>query len=262
MDKGSRANLQAAATDFDSLSKRLASNARLRANHSTWRVHTVSQSKQEHISIGAVKSKVDLAELGSEPRIRRKLQGHFGKVRHARWAPNGTGTSGPNSAVPSSGDKERARPSSGPHHLPDWHLSQVYAMNWARDSIHVVRSLATAEVHLGFCFSSNPFLLLTFLRPRDTLIVRLVGVRAQVSASQDGKLIIWDATTTRKENSIPLRSSWVMTCAYDQASSSLVACGGLDNVCSVYDLQQGQVARPMHGMAPECKYSSVVADCV
>ena len=30
-----------------------------------------------------------------------------------------------------------------------------------------------------------------------------------VSASQDGKLIVWNAVTTHKVQSIPLRSSWV-----------------------------------------------------
>jgi len=56
-----------------------------------------------------------------------------------------------------------------------------------------------------------------------------------VSASQDGKLIIWNAFTTNKVHAIPLRSSWVMTCAYSP-SGGLVACGGLDNLCSVYKL--------------------------
>lgn len=56
-----------------------------------------------------------------------------------------------------------------------------------------------------------------------------------VSASQDGKLIIWNAFTTNKVHAIPLRSSWVMTCAYSP-SGTMVACGGLDNLCSVYKL--------------------------
>lgn len=56
-----------------------------------------------------------------------------------------------------------------------------------------------------------------------------------VSASQDGKLIIWNGFTTNKVHAIPLRSSWVMTCAYSQ-SGNYVACGGLDNLCSVYRL--------------------------
>jgi len=59
--------------------------------------------------------------------------------------------------------------------------------------------------------------------------------RHLVSASQDGKLIIWNGFTTNKVHAIPLRSSWVMTCAYSP-NGSMVACGGLDNICSVYKL--------------------------
>jgi len=57
-----------------------------------------------------------------------------------------------------------------------------------------------------------------------------------VSASQDGKLIIWNTHSTNKVQAIPLQSSWVMTCAYETSEDRLVACGGLDNVCSVYRL--------------------------
>jgi len=65
-----------------------------------------------------------------------------------------------------------------------------------------------------------------------------------VSASQDGKLIIWNAFTTNKVHAIPLRSSWVMTCAYSP-SGQYVACGGLDNLCSVYKLPSvGNKAEP------------------
>jgi len=60
--------------------------------------------------------------------------------------------------------------------------------------------------------------------------------RNLVSASQDGKLIVWDSYSTNKVHAIPLRSSWVMTCAY-APSGSYVACGGLDNVCSIYSLR-------------------------
>lgn len=60
--------------------------------------------------------------------------------------------------------------------------------------------------------------------------------RHLVSASQDGKLIVWDAFTSNKIHAIPLRSSWVMTCAY-APSGNYVACGGLDNICSVYNLK-------------------------
>ena len=57
-----------------------------------------------------------------------------------------------------------------------------------------------------------------------------------VSASQDGKLIIWNAASTNKLQAIPLRSSWVMTTCFEQETNGFVACGGLDNLCSVYDL--------------------------
>jgi len=53
------------------------------------------------------------------------------------------------------------------------------------------------------------------------------------SASQDGKLMIWDGVSGNKRHMINLRSSWVMTCAY-APSGELVACGGLDNLCSIY----------------------------
>lgn len=60
--------------------------------------------------------------------------------------------------------------------------------------------------------------------------------RYLVSASEDGKLIVWDAHTANKVHVIPVRSSWAMTCAY-APSESFVACGGLDNICSIYRLK-------------------------
>jgi guanine nucleotide-binding protein G(I)/G(S)/G(T) subunit beta-1 len=60
--------------------------------------------------------------------------------------------------------------------------------------------------------------------------------RHLVSASQDGKLIVWDGYTANKVHAIPLRSSWVMTCAF-APSGNFVACGGLDNLCSIYNLK-------------------------
>merc|ERR1712225_189873 len=85
----------------------------------------------------------------------------------------------------------------------------------------------------------------TMMKTRKTLKGHLAKIYAMhwstdrrhlVSASQDGKLIIWDAYTTNKVHAIPLRSSWVMTCAY-APSGNFVACGGLDNICSIYNLR-------------------------
>lgn len=77
--------------------------------------------------------------------------------------------------------------------------------------------------------------------------------RHLVSASQDGKLIVWDAYTANKIHVVPLRSSWVMTCAY-APSGNYIACGGLDNICSIYNLDHIQqrdrpirVARELSG---------------
>uniref|UniRef100_A0A8C5CEV6 G protein subunit beta 4 n=1 Tax=Gadus morhua TaxID=8049 RepID=A0A8C5CEV6_GADMO len=79
--------------------------------------------------------------------------------------------------------------------------------------------------------------------------------RLLVSASQDGKLIIWDSYTTNKMHAIPLRSSWVMTCAY-APSGNYVACGGLDNICSIYSLKTREgnvrVTRELPGHTGSC----------
>ncbi|XP_071715966.1 guanine nucleotide-binding protein subunit beta-2-like [Rutidosis leptorrhynchoides] len=56
-----------------------------------------------------------------------------------------------------------------------------------------------------------------------------------VSASQDGRLIVWNALTSQKTHAIKLPCAWVMTCAFSPNGQS-VACGGLDSVCSIFDL--------------------------
>lgn len=77
-----------------------------------------------------------------------------------------------------------------------------------------------------------------------------------LSASQDGKLIVWNAMENIKSHAIPLRSSWVMTCAYEQSRSSFVASGGLDNICSIYQLNQAQVTRSHRELAAHEGYLS------
>ena len=49
---------------------------------------------------------------------------------------------------------------------------------------------------------------------------------------KDGKLIVWDAFTTNKENAVTMPTTWVMACAYGP-SGNVVACGGLDNKVSI-----------------------------
>jgi len=79
------------------------------------------------------------------------------------------------------------------------------------------------------------------LRLRRTLKGHLAKIYAMqwsqdaptlASASQDGKLIVWNAVTTLKMNALSLPSNWVMTCGMSP-SGEFVASGGLDNICSV-----------------------------
>jgi len=55
-----------------------------------------------------------------------------------------------------------------------------------------------------------------------------------ITASQDGKLIIWNAYTINKQLAITLNSAWVMTCGFSP-SYNLVASGGLDNTVTIYN---------------------------
>lgn len=74
-----------------------------------------------------------------------------------------------------------------------------------------------------------------------------------VSASQDGRLIVWNALTSQKTHAIKLPCAWVMTCAFSPTGQS-VACGGLDSVCSIFNLSSPcdkdgnlPVSRPLNG---------------
>jgi len=78
-----------------------------------------------------------------------------------------------------------------------------------------------------------------------------------VSISQDGRMILWDARLGIRTQIIPLRSTWMMTCAYGPLDSSLVACGGLDNNCSIYDLRSRDTpVRPIREMSGHTGYLS------
>lgn len=80
--------------------------------------------------------------------------------------------------------------------------------------------------------------------------------RHLVSASQDGKLLVWDAFSTNKIHAIPLKSSWVMTCAY-APSGNFVASGGLDNTCSVFNLKgKESPTKPARELAGHTGYLS------
>lgn len=107
------------------------------------------------------------------------------------------------------------------------------------------------------------------MRPRRALRGHLAKIYAMhwaadrrhlVSASQDGKLIVWDAYTTNKVHAIPLRSSWVMTCAYSP-SGNYVACGGLDNICSIYSLNNKDGGTNARGARELSAHSGYLSCC-
>jgi len=60
-----------------------------------------------------------------------------------------------------------------------------------------------------------------------------------VSASQDGKLIVWNGLTTNKLFVIPLKSQWVLTCGF-APGGRLVSCGGLDNTVYLFKLNEDE----------------------
>ncbi|WFD36324.1 G protein subunit beta [Malassezia cuniculi] len=60
-----------------------------------------------------------------------------------------------------------------------------------------------------------------------------------MSASQDGHLIIWNAQNGHKVQAISLQLLWVTSCAY-APKAPVVASGGLDSVCSLYNLRSRQ----------------------
>ena len=44
-----------------------------------------------------------------------------------------------------------------------------------------------------------------------------------------------------KKDAITLKSAWVMSCAMEKSEQRFVACGGLDNNCTVFDLRNPAV---------------------
>jgi len=77
-----------------------------------------------------------------------------------------------------------------------------------------------------------------------------------LSASQDGKLIVWNAFTENKLDAVSLKSAWVMACCFEKEDGRFVAAGGLDNTCSLYDLRS-PAAPPLELIG----HDGYLADC-
>jgi len=83
--------------------------------------------------------------------------------------------------------------------------------------------------------------------------------QALISASQDGKLLLWNAVSTNKLKAISLKSTYVMAVGMEQSRGNMVACGGLDNLCTVYRISQPDNAMEMashDGFVSCCRFLS------
>jgi guanine nucleotide-binding protein G(I)/G(S)/G(T) subunit beta-1 len=64
------------------------------------------------------------------------------------------------------------------------------------------------------------------------------------STGKDGQLVLWNAMTKRRLQTISPKTQWLMTCAYERGNNRLVATGGADKICFVYVTGQAGVVRP------------------
>lgn len=62
-----------------------------------------------------------------------------------------------------------------------------------------------------------------------------------LTAPQGEYLLEWDATTGQKKQAVAAPVYYLTSCTYSP-SGRLIACGGLDNACSVYDLTKAESA--------------------
>ena len=100
----------------------------------------------------------------------------------------------------------------------------TYSSSFSKPTAYITHN-ATAEWHLSDC------MLLFWWRDPSRVSV-IVSVSNSSGRRHESHL----SSLCPQVNAIPLKSSWVMTCAY-APSGNLVACGGLDNMCSIYNLK-------------------------
>eukprot|EP00096_Caligus_rogercresseyi_P012108 TRINITY_DN4986_c0_g1_i1.p1 TRINITY_DN4986_c0_g1~~TRINITY_DN4986_c0_g1_i1.p1 ORF type:complete len:346 (-),score=109.02 TRINITY_DN4986_c0_g1_i1:231-1268(-) len=84
--------------------------------------------------------------------------------------------------------------------------------------------------------------------------------RHLVSGSLDGKLIVWDCWTSNKTMIIPLRSAWVMTSSF-APSGNFVGCGGMDNMLTIYDINNRDASGLAKVMYEFMGYEGFLSSC-
>ena len=59
-----------------------------------------------------------------------------------------------------------------------------------------------------------------------------------ITVSKEGHVLLWNAFSGLKLGAVHVRCSWLMACAFEKTTDSLVAAGGLDNTCSIHRLDE------------------------
>ncbi|XP_067932532.1 guanine nucleotide-binding protein subunit beta-5-like [Watersipora subatra] len=83
--------------------------------------------------------------------------------------------------------------------------------------------------------------------------------RHLVSTAEDGGIIVWDAYTNCKEHVISSGIKWLMASSYGP-SGSVVACGGMDNQCTLYHVGLDD-QNPIENKKSISKHSSYLSTC-
>ncbi|KAL3614328.1 hypothetical protein CASFOL_042402 [Castilleja foliolosa] len=130
--------------------------------------------------------------------------------------------------------------------LKERHMAATETVNTRRDRLKQKRLLLDTDVLLGtrsqgktpVTFGPTDLVCCWTLQGHTGKVYSLDWTPEKnriVSASQDGRLIVWNALTSQKTHAIKLPCAWVMTCAFSPNGQS-VACGGLDSMCSIFNL--------------------------
>ncbi|KAK1805397.1 hypothetical protein P4O66_019713, partial [Electrophorus voltai] len=98
------------------------------------------------------------------------------------------------------------------------HLAKIYALHWATDSSLLYLAPHCCQAN-GQCFTGwqTPYMGYPLWK-------------------QDKSGELKNKRGFDRINAVPLKCSWVMTCGYS-LSGNLVASGGLDNICTIYNMR-------------------------
>jgi len=81
--------------------------------------------------------------------------------------------------------------------------------------------------------------------------------RTLVTASQDGRILIWDTYTSQKQKVIYPKSNWMMSCDISPLERLVIA-GGLDCLCTIYQVTDD----PDKQVIQQClKHNNFLARC-